>query len=212
MNGWIFALVIGGVCLLWLVKWLYSDPAEREHQAWLRECMDKQARERGGAVKVVRGSPALTVPYKTVNIELRLVESYEDILREHTYARFRTEVFHDKQFQITLNTKELILKPLVTGTRLEVPGEAFNEKYVVVGNDASFVSGLLTEEVRDKLLEGSLQVKLGRRTDSSTLSRERGWLSVFTQGASAGGEVFTGLIETAGLFYERLDALNSRAG
>jgi hypothetical protein len=166
------------------------------------------ARKRNGTVKISRGCPTLTVPYKSVNIELSLVEDNNELYREYTYARFRTEVFTDKEFRIVLNSKGLFLKPVVVGTRLAVPDEKFSENYIVVGNDAPFVQALLTREIRDRLLAESLQVKFGRRTDSSALSRERGWLSVFTQGMKAGEDVFNGLIEAAILFYERLEELN----
>ena len=94
---------------------------------------------------------------------------------------------------------------------MELLDEKLREKYVVTGNDATFVNRLLTAELRDKLLQDSQHVKFGRRIDSSTLSRERGWLTVFTQGMRAGDEVFDGLVETAILFYESLEALSNRS-
>jgi hypothetical protein len=132
------------------------------------------------------------------------------IYKEYTYARFQTELFNDKEFLIAVNSKELLLKPLVFGTRVEVSDNKFAEEFVVTGNDAAFVNDLLTDEIRDKLRKESVHVKFGRRTDSSTLTRERGWLSVFTQGMRTGVEAFDGLIETAILFYERIDAISGR--
>src|SRR5437763_3034932 len=121
MEGWVFILGIGGTCLLCLIiKWLYFDPAERSYKARVRKCMDGQARKRHGAVKVTHGRPTLTIPYKDVNIDLSLVENNDEIYREYTYARFRTEFFDDKDFKIILDSKDLLLKPLVVGTRLKV--------------------------------------------------------------------------------------------
>jgi hypothetical protein len=79
----------------------------------------------------------------------------------------------------------------------------------VVGSDASFVNDLLTPEIRERLLEASLQVKFGRQVETPPLNRERGWLTVFTRGLGAGEEVFDALIETAIVFYERMETLNT---
>jgi len=211
MDGWGFGLGIVGICLLWfIVKWLYFDPARREYRMWVRECLSRQAQKPNGTVNVTHGWPVLTIPYKTVNIELSLRENNDESALEYTYARFRTEVFNDKNFKAILDSKDLFQKPMIFGTRLAVLDEKFSEKYIVAGNDASFVNSLLTQEIRDRLLDESLQVAFGRHTDSSTLSRERGWLSVFTKGMRAKDEVLDGLIETAILFYQRLEALNKQ--
>src|SRR6266536_3086375 len=191
MDGWGFGLGIVGICLLWfIVKWLYFDPARREYRMWVRECLSRQAQKRNGTVNVTHGWPVLTIPYKSVNIELSLRENNDESALEYTYARFRTEVFNDKNFKAILDSKDLFQKPMIFGTRLAVLDEKFS----------------------DRLLDESLQVAFGRHTDSSTLSREWGWLSVFTKGMRAKDEVFDGLIETAILFYQRLEALNNNAG
>jgi len=190
MNSWTLILGIGGIVLVWLIaKWLYFDPVERDFEDFTRECLDRQAKKRNGTIAVSRGRPVLTVPNHTTNIELAVIRHDDDPSREYSYARFRTAAFADKNITIMLNSKELLLKPLVIGSRVDVPDEVFREKYVVVANDPNFLNDLLTQEIRDELLKHSLQVKFGRRTDSSTLSRERGWLSVFTQGLRASDEV-----------------------
>jgi|SRR4030095_15935064 hypothetical protein len=210
MNGWVLALVI--LLVLWLiVKWLFISPAENKFNEWARECMDKQALKHHGTVTVANGMPALKIPYKSTTIDLVFIRNDEDLFREYTYARFRTEHFSDKKFSMHVNSKDFLLKPLAIGTRVEILDERLREKYVVTGNDAAFVNRLLTEEIRDKLLKQSLHVKFGRRIDSSTLSQERGWLTVFIQGTNASDELFDGLIETASLFYESLEALSNRS-
>jgi hypothetical protein len=209
VNAWLWVLTIGGTVLVWLIfSRLFIAPGEREFAERTRTCLDKQAQKRNGKVKVTQGRPTLTVPYKTANIELSLISNNVELYSEYTYARFRTEAFTDKKFMILLNSKDFFLKPLAIGTRVEGFDDEFSAKYIVTGNDASFVKSVLAKDVRDKLLQESLHVKFGRRTDSSQLSRERGWLTVFTQGMKADDEVFDGLIETAILFYERLEALN----
>ncbi|HEV7396855.1 MAG TPA: hypothetical protein VGN86_10130 [Pyrinomonadaceae bacterium] len=45
--------------------------------------------------------------------------------------------------------------------------------------------------------------------ETPPLNRERGWLTVFTRGLGAGEEVFDALIETAIVFYERMETLNT---
>ena len=213
MSGWFWILGIGGVVLVWLIaKWLYFDPVQSEFETFTRECLDRQAQKRNGTVSVSHGRPTLTVPHKAVSIEVSLISNDDDIASESTYARFRMDDFTGKELRIILNSKDLFLKPLVFGTRVNVSDARFSEKYIVVGNDATFVNALLTQEIRDKLCEHSLQVKFGRRTDSSRLSRDRGWLSVFTQGIRSGDEAFDQLIETAILFHERLEALKSQTG
>ena len=211
MNGWILVLGIAGVCLLWLIiRWLYIDPAHREHESQVRKCFDEQARKRNGNVEVRQGRTTLTVPHKTVNIELALVEDKNEPSLESTYARFRTEAFADKKFRILFNSKDVWQKPLVFGTRLQVADEKFRANYIATGDDASFVDALLTPEIRDKLLAEPLHVKFGRRLDSSRLSQERGWLSVFTPGLRASDKIHDSLIDTAILFYDRLEALDSQ--
>jgi hypothetical protein len=208
MYLWVFVLVI--IVLLWLVvKWLFISPAEAEFKKVAREVMEKQALKRQGRLTVAQRMPALTIPYKTTTIDLGYISNDDDLSQEYTYARFRTENSPDKKFSMYVNSKDLFTKPLVIGTRVELIDERLREKYVVTGNDARFVNRLLTDAVREKLLQKPLHVKFGRRIDSSTLSRERGWLTVFTQGNRAEDELFDSLIETAILFYERLEALST---
>ena len=205
MYLWVFVLVI--IVLLWLVvKWLFISPAEAEFKKVAREVMEKQALKRQGRLTVAQRMPALTIPYKTTTIDLGYISNDDDLSQEYTYARFRTENSPDKKFSMYVNSKDFFTKPLVIGTRVELVDERLREKYVVTGNDARFVNRLLTDAVREKLLQKPLHVKFGRRIDSSTLSRERGWLTVFTQGNRAEDELFDSLIETAILFYERLEA------
>ena len=212
MDGWFWVLtVVGGVIVGLLVRRLFMTPAAREFEELSRTCMQKQAMKRNGKVKGTRGAPNLTIPLKTVDLDLAFMRNDNDLLREHTYARFKTEHFLDKKIKIQANSADFLLKPLVIGTRVEGLDEKFSEKYIVTGNDGSFVKDLLTEEIRDKLLEKRVHVKFGRRTDSSKLSTERGWLTVFIQGLQADDETFDGLIETAILFYERLETLRFRA-
>jgi len=208
MYLWVFVLVI--IVLLWLVvKWLFISPAEAEFKKVAREVVEKQALKRQGRLTVAQRMPALTIPYKTTTIDLGYISNDDDLSQEYTYARFRTENSPDKKFSMYVNSKDFFTKPLVIGTRVELVDERLREKYVVTGNDARFVNRLLTDAVREKLLQKPLHVKFGRRIDSSTLSRERGWLTVFTQGNRAEDELFDSLIETAILFYERLEALST---
>jgi hypothetical protein len=208
MYPWVFALVI--IVVLWLiVKWLFIRPAEAEFNRLASEAMEKQALKRQGRLTIAQRMPALNIPYKTTTIDLGYISNDDDLSQECTYARFRTENFPDKKFSMYVNSKDFFTKPLAIGTRVELIDERLRESYVVTGNDAPFVNRLLSDEVREKLLQKPLHVKFGRRIDSSTLSRERGWLTVFTQGTRAEDELFDGLTETAILFYERLEALST---
>ena len=208
MNGWILALVIG--LLLWLiVKWLLIRPAENKFNELARECLDKQALKHHGTLTVTNGMPALRIPYRTTTIDVAFIRNDDELFREYTYARFRTEHFPDKKFSMYVNSKDFLNKPLAIGTRVELVDESLREKYAVTGNDAVFVNRVLTEEVRNRLLQESLHVKFGRRIDSSALNREHGWLTVFILGVRAGDGIFDGLIETAILFYESLESLSN---
>src|SRR6185503_18522349 len=169
MYLWVFVLVI--IVLLWLVvKWLFIRPAEAEFKKVAREVVEKQALKRQGRLTVAQRMPALTIPYKTTTIDLGYISNDDDLSQEYTYARFRTENSPDKKFSMYVNSKDFFTKPLVIGTRVELVDERLREKYVVTGNDARFVSRLLTDAVREKLLQKPLHVKFGRRIDSSTLS------------------------------------------
>ena len=202
MYFWVLAFVIA--LALWLVvKWLFINPEENKFNELARVYFDKQAEKHQGTVTVADGIPALTIPYKTVTIDLAFISNDNDLTQEFTYARFRTEHFSDKKFSMFVNSKD-VPKPLVIGTRVELLDERLRELYVVTGNDAAFVNRLLIEEVGDQLLKAPLNVKFGRRIDSTRLSKERGWLTVFIQGATAGDEIFNALVETAILFYDRL--------
>src|SRR6185437_9621890 len=184
MYPWVFALVI--IVLLWLVvNWLFIRPAAAEFNKLAREAMERQALKRHGGLTIAQRMPALSIPCKTTTIDLGYISNNDDLSQEYTYARFRTEHFPDKKFSMHVNSKDFFTKPLAIGTRVELVDESLREKYVVTGNDASFVNRLLTDEVREKLLQKPLHVKFGRRIDSSTLSRERGWLTVFSQGNRA---------------------------
>src|SRR6185503_7873047 len=207
MYPWVFALVLG-VILGIIVRWLFIRPAEAEFNKLARAAMEKQALKRQGRLTVAQRMPALSIPYKAAAIDLGYI-SNDDSSWEYTYARFRTDNFPNKKFSMYVNSKDFFTKPLAIGTRVELVDEMLREKYVVTGNDAAFVNRLLTDEVREQLLQKPLHVKFGRRIDSSTVSRERGWLTVFTQGNRAQDELFDALIETASLFYERLEALST---
>lgn len=209
MYSWVFAVVLG-VILGLLVKWLFIKPAEDKFDKLAWECMDKQALKRHGTLAVAGRTPTLRIPHKTTTIELGYISNSVDLSREFTYARFRTEHFPDKKFSMCLNSTDFLNKPLAIGTRVELVDERLREKYAVTGNDAVFVNRVLTEEVRNRLLQESLHVKFGKRIDSSALSREHGgWLTVFILGTRAGDGLFDGLIETAMLFYESLESLSN---
>jgi hypothetical protein len=212
MNGSILVLGIVGVCVIWFIlKLLYFDKVDREQDVAIRKALDSQAQKHHGTVAISKGRPTLTIPHKGVEIELSCISNNVELYNEYTYARFQTDSFTEKDFLIALNSKELLLKPVVIGTRIEISDVRFSEAFVVTGNDAAFVNDLLTEDIREMLCKESFQIKFGRRTDSFTLSRERGWLSVFTQGMRTGEAAFDALIETAILFYERLEVLKGRA-
>ncbi len=211
MENWVLVLIfVGGGCLIGLIyRWLYIAPVDRENERGVKECLDKQARKRSGTVKASSRWSVLIIPYKSINIEVSVNEGMENPLEDYTYATFRMEVFTDKKFGIYY-WKEFFLRPLGIGTRLEILDEKLGETYIVSGNDASFIKGVLTLEIRDKLLEfkGSrLRVQFGRPRGSSLLSRERGWLTVFAYGIGYVDQPYDRVIETAILFHERLEAL-----
>jgi len=199
--------IVGGVLLWLIIKWLFISPSERKFDAFVTECFSKQALKRNGTVTHDRQA-RLKVPYKTATIELSFLSDDDELYREHTYARFQTDLFTDKKFWVLQKEDSLLLRPLLVGTKIEVADEKFSEKFLVTGDDPTFVNRLLSQEVRERLLTKPLQIKFGGRSDSTLLSRERGWLSVFTPGATASDELFDDLIETAILFYERLESLS----
>jgi hypothetical protein len=203
--------VIGAALLLWLIiKWLFLNPAERSDKARLDKSFEKQARKRNGKVVLDRRTPALRVPHKTLEIELSFREDNVDLFNEYTYARFRIEGLPDKELKVLHLDKDFLSKPIVLGDRLEVSDERFAEKFAITGNDTAFANSLLTEEIRNKLMQVCPHVKFGRRTDAAPLDRERGWLTVFIPGFIIDDEVFDGLIETAVLFSDRLELLKSQ--
>lgn len=211
MDGWAIALVIGGACIVGLImRRLYFDPVDQENEKGVKRCLGEQARKRNGAIKAFSRMPVLTIPYKGVSIEVSVNESSDDAAREYTYATFRDDMFTDKKFGIYY-WKEFILRPaVVIGSRLEFLDERLGGTYVVSGNDASFIKAVLTPEILDKLIEfkGSrLRVQFGRPHNSSLLSRERGWLTVFAWGIGTVDQPYDRVIEMAMLFQERLEAL-----
>ena len=208
MNVWTLVIGVAVILVTWFIaKHFYFDPAEREQNAAVEEAMTKQAQKRDGRVELNGRQPTLHVPSKHVDIQLSLLTSTDETFREHTYARFKLEQFADKDFAVLLRSDNLLLKPLPIGTRVDLADELFNKHFVVTGNDPAFVTKVLNTEICDKLCTSSLQVSFGRRTDSSLLDRERGWLSVHTQFLKTGDEIFDSLIETAILFQARFAAL-----
>jgi hypothetical protein len=206
MSGWGLALLIIGVCVVWfVVQKFYFGPAEQQFKDSVRKCLDKQSLKHNGSVGTAQGQPLLTIPYQKIRIQVSLIEYNDMSTSDHTFARFKTEAHNGQQFRIIRDSKDILTKPLVIGTRVAVPDDDFGSKYIVTGDDAAFVNEVLSQEIRDKLVKNELQVKFGRRTDVSRLNRERGWLTVFKGGMRAEDEVFDVLIETAILFYERLE-------
>lgn len=211
MSVGYWPLVIGAGLLLWLIiKWLFLNPAERSDKARLDESFEKQVRKRNGKVVLDQRTPALIIPHKTLAIELSFREDNVDLFNEYTYARFRIEGLSDKELKVLHLDKNFLSKPITLGARLEVSDDKFAEKFAITGNDTSFANNLLTEEIRNKLLQVCPHVKFGSRIDAPVLDRERGWLTVFIPGFLIDDEVFDGLIETAILCYERLEVLKSR--
>ena len=96
MYPWVFAVVI--LVLVWvMVKWLFIRPAETNFDQLVRECLDRQALKRHGTLTVAQRMPALRIPYKNTAIELDYITNTDDLTREYTYSRFRTEHFADKK-------------------------------------------------------------------------------------------------------------------
>lgn len=208
MNVWTLVIGIAGILVIWFIaKRFYFDPAEREQNAAVKEAMTKQAQKRGGRVELSGRQPMLHVPTEHGDIQLSLLTSADETFREHTYARFKSEHFADKDFAILLRSDDFLLKPLSIGTRVDLADEQFNGQFLVTGNDREFVAKVLTTEIRDKLRTSSVHVSFGRRTDSSLLDRERRWLSVHTQFLKTGDVIFDSLIEIAILFQARFAAL-----
>ena len=205
MTLWMFVIGIVSVGLLWLfLKRLWLGSTEGDHADSIRASLTKQAQKREGRVHVRNGQYTLTIPYQSASIDVSAVISTEEVYLECTYATVRIDNLTDKDFKVLLNSDNLLLKPLVIGTRLKLDDERFNEAYIVVANDPAFIKNLLTQEVREKLRQESLQVKLGRRFNAAILDREQGWLSVFTQGLRLDERVVDALVETTMLLYDRL--------
>jgi hypothetical protein len=124
---WVGAVIVGVVLIGWLIQELINAPAEREFERQVKERLEGQARKRGGSVGTFGRRAELTVPYKGLSIEVSTAGSDSDDggSTEHTYARFQTDVFNDKEFKFFLDSKNLLLKPLVFGARVEVPDEEF---------------------------------------------------------------------------------------
>jgi len=208
MNVWTLVIGVAVILVIWFIaKRFYFDPAERQQDAAVKEAMTKQAQKRDGRVELSGRQPMLHVPTKHGDIQLSFLISTDETFREHTYARFKLEQFAGKDFAALLRSDNLLLKPLPIGTRVDLADERFNEQFVVTGNDPEFVAKVLNTEIRDKLRASLLQVSFGRRTDSSLLDRERGWLSVHTQFLKTGDVIFDLLLEAAILFQTRFAAL-----
>ena len=209
MSVWTLVIGVAVILVIWFIaKRFYFDPAEREQSAAVKEAMTKQAQKRDGRVELGGRQPVLHMSTKHGDIQLSLLTSTDETFREHTYARFRLEQFADKDFAVLLRSDNLLLKPLPIGTRVDLADEQFDKQFVVTGNDPEFVAKVLNTEIRDKLRASSLQISFGRRTDSSLLDRERGWLSVHTQFLKTSDVIFDSLIETAILFQARFAALS----
>ena len=209
MTLWMFVVGIVSVGLLWLfLKRLWLGSTEGDRAESIKACLTKQAQKRQGRVHVRNGQYTLTFPYQTASLDVSAVISTEEVYLECTYATVRIDNLTDKDFKVLLNSDNLLLKPLVVGTRLELDDEQFNDGYIVVGNDPAFIKNLFTREVRDKLRQAALQVKLGRRFNAAILDREQGWLSVFMQGLRVEERVVDAMVETTMLLYDRLNALN----
>jgi len=204
-----FVVGIVSVGLLWLfLKRLWLGSTEGDRAESIKACLTKQAQKRQGRVHVRNGQYTLTFPYQTASLDVSAVISTEEVYLECTYATVRIDNLTDKDFKVLLNSDNLLLKPLVVGTRLKLDDEQFNDGYIVVGNDPAFIKNLFTREVRDKLRQAALQVKLGRRFNAAILDREQGWLSVFMQGLRVEERVVDAMVETTMLLYDRLNALN----
>lgn len=209
MTLWMFVVGIVSVGLLWLfLKRLWLGSTEGDRAESIKACLTKQAQKRQGRVHVRNGQYTLTFPYQTASLDVSAVISTEEVYLECTYATVRIDNLTDKDFKVLLNSDNLLLKPLVVGTRLKLDDEQFNDGYIVVGNDPAFIKNLFTREVRDKLRQAALQVKLGRRFNAAILDREQGWLSVFMQGLRVEERVVDAMVETTMLLYDRLNALN----
>lgn len=90
MYPWVFAVVI--LVLVWvMVKWHFIRPAETKFDQLARECLDRQALKRHGTLTVAQRMPALRIPYKNTAIELGYITNTDDLTREYTYSRFRTD-------------------------------------------------------------------------------------------------------------------------
>jgi hypothetical protein len=209
MTLWMFLVGIVSVGLLWLfLKRLWLGSTEGDDAVSIKACLTKQAQKREGRVHVRDGQYTLTFPYQSASIDVSAVISSEEVYRECTCATVRIDNLTDKEFKVLLDSDSLLLKPLVIGTRLKLEDELFNEAYIVVANDPALIKNLFTPDVRDKLRQAALQVKLGRRFNAAILDREQGWLSVFTQGLRVEDGVVDVLVETTMLLYDRLKALN----
>ena len=140
MTVWTLVLGILGAGLLWLfIKWLWLGSTDDSDSISLRECLTRQAQKREGRVHVRNGQYTLTIPYQTANIDLSAVSHSEEIYRDCTYATVRLEHFAGKDFKVLRNSDNLLLKPLVIGTRLKLEDETFNEEYIMTGSDPALV-------------------------------------------------------------------------
>jgi hypothetical protein len=198
------------VVIAWLIfRRIFLTPAEREFEELRRQGLAEAAKRRNGKVTGYSAQRKLTITHESTPVELSFVERIEEPSSDYTYARFQTDSFTDKKFNVVLNSNDFFKKPLVIGTRITIDDERFADKFIVTGNDPNFTNKVLNEEIRARLLRDSLNVKFGRRTDSSRLSREKGWLTVFVSGTASDKATFEQLIETAILFRERFASLSA---
>jgi len=178
MTGSLVVVVIICVILVgWMIQRLIFGRDDGEAEQWVERLLEEQARKRNGSVNVSGRRAFLTVPHKKINIEVSsatIAGGGDGVDFDYFYARFRSNVFTDKDFSLIVKSDGL-LKPYLS--RLDMSDERLREKYVVAGSDGSFLDDVLTPEIRDKLLEASLNVQFGRRVGYGV--GERGWLTVF---------------------------------
>ncbi len=205
MTGSSVVVVIIGVILIgWMIQKLIFGPADREFEKSVERVLEVQARKHNVSVNVSGRRAFLTIPHKEINIEVSsagIAGGGDGGGFDYFYARFRSNVFTDKDFSLIVKSDGL-LKPLFS--RLEVSDERLSERYVVAGSDSSFLDGVLTPEIRDKLLEASLNVQFGRRVGYGV--GEKGWLTIF-KWHFVTEVAYDSMIEIAILFYKRFEEL-----
>ncbi len=99
----IVVVIIGVILIGWMIQRLVFVPAEREAEKWVERLLEEQARKRNGSVNVSRRRASLTVPYKEINIEVSsagMTGGGDGGDFDYFYARFRSNVFTDKDFSL----------------------------------------------------------------------------------------------------------------